>query len=82
ERVAAATGVCGRHLARRVAREGRSPGRSLQERRLERARQLLASPLGRRLDVAEVASRHGFSSQAHIARAYKARYGMTPSEAR
>ncbi|MBF2937786.1 helix-turn-helix domain-containing protein, partial [Pseudomonas aeruginosa] len=52
------------------------------ERRLERARQLLASPQGRRLDVAEVAYRHGFSSQAHFARAFKARYGMTPSEAR
>uniref|UniRef100_UPI0013C4523A helix-turn-helix domain-containing protein n=1 Tax=Pseudomonas aeruginosa TaxID=287 RepID=UPI0013C4523A len=82
ERVAAATGVSSRHLARLFAQEGSSPGRYLQERRLERARQLLASPQGRRLDVAEVAYRHGFSSQAHFARAFKARYGMTPSEAR
>ncbi|EMD2213629.1 helix-turn-helix domain-containing protein [Pseudomonas aeruginosa] len=82
ERVAAATGVSSRHLARLFAQEGSSPGRYLQERRLERARQLLVSPQGRRLDVAEVAYRHGFSSQAHFARAFKARYGMTPSEAR
>ena len=75
-------GASSRTLARLFAQEGSSPGRYLQERRLERARQLLASPQGRRLDVAEVAYRHGFSSQAHFARAFKARYGMTPSEAR
>jgi AraC-like DNA-binding protein len=82
EQVAAAAGISSRHLARLFAQEGGAPGRYLQEKRLERARQLLASPRGSRLDIAEIAYRHGFSSQAHFARAFKARFGMTPSEAR
>lgn len=82
ERVAAAAGISSRHLTRLFAHEGGAPGRYLQEKRLERARTLLASPQGRRLDIAEIAYRHGFSSQAHFARAFKARYGMTPSETR
>lgn len=82
DRVAAATGISSRHLTRLFTLEGSTPGRYLQDKRLERARLLLTSPQGRRLDIAEVAYRHGFSSQAHFARAFKARYGMTASEAR
>ncbi|NVZ71915.1 helix-turn-helix domain-containing protein [Pseudomonas costantinii] len=82
EQVAAAAGISSRHLARLFAQEGGAPSRYLQEKRLERARQLLASPRGSRLDIAEIAYRHGFSSQAHFARAFKGRFGMTPSEAR
>lgn len=82
EQVAAAAGISSRHLARLFAQEGGAPSRYLQEKRLERARQLLASPQGGRLDIAEIAYRHGFSSQAHFARAFKGRFGMTPSEAR
>lgn len=82
DRVAAAAGVSSRHLTRLFALEGSAPGRYLQDKRLERARLLLTSPQGRRLDIAEVAYRHGFSSQAQFARAFKARYGMTASEAR
>ncbi|WP_069865754.1 AraC family transcriptional regulator [Pseudomonas citronellolis] len=82
EQVACATGISSRHLARLFAQEGGSPSRYLQEKRLERARHLLSSPQGRRLDIAEIAYRHGFSSQAHFARAFKARYDMTPTEAR
>ncbi|MGZ0716756.1 helix-turn-helix domain-containing protein [Pseudomonas palleroniana] len=82
EQVAAAAGISSRHLARLFAQDGGAPSRYLQEKRLERARQLLASPHGSRLDIAEIAYRHGFSSQAHFARAFKGRFGMTPSEAR
>ena len=82
DRVAAAAGISTRHLTRLFALEGSTPGRYLQDKRLERARLLLTSPQGRRLDIAEVAYRHGFSSQAHFARVFKARYGMTASEAR
>lgn len=82
EQVAAAAGVSSRHLARLFAQEGTAPSRYLLEKRLERARQLLASPLGDRLGIAEIAYRTGFSSQAHFARAFKGRFGLTPSEAR
>lgn len=82
DQVAAAAGISSRHLTRLFALEGSAPGRYLQDKRLERARLLLTSPQGRRLDIAEVAYRHGFSSQAHFARAFKARYGMTASEVR
>lgn len=82
DRVAAATGISSRHLTRLFTLEGSTPSRYLQDKRLERARLLLTSPQGRRLDIAEVAYRHGFSSQAHFPRAFKARYGMTASEAR
>jgi AraC-like DNA-binding protein len=82
EQVASVAGISSRHLTRLFAQEGGSPSGYLQEKRLERARYLLASAQGRRLDIAEIAYRHGFSSQAHFARAFKIRYGMTPSEAR
>lgn len=82
EQVAAATGVSSRHLARLFAQEGCAPSRYLLEKRLERARQLLGSVQGARLGIAEIAYRTGFSSQAHFARAFKGRFGLTPSEAR
>lgn len=82
EQVAIAAGISSRHLTRLFAREGSAPGRYLQEKRLDRARLLLTSPQGRRMDIAEIAYRHGFSSQAHFARVFKARYGITASEAR
>lgn len=43
---------------------------------------LLSSPQASGLDISEVAYRHGYSSQAHFARSFKARYGRTPSEVR
>lgn len=82
EQMALATGVSSRHLARLFAEEGSTPGRYLLEKRLERAHQLLVSAQGARLAIAEIAYRHGFSSQAHFARAFKERFALTPSEAR
>ncbi|MHC5351925.1 helix-turn-helix domain-containing protein [Metapseudomonas furukawaii] len=82
ERVAATLGISPRHLSRLFAQAGGSPSRYIGDKRLERAHNLLRSPLARGLDISEVAYRHGFSSQAHFARCFKARYGCTPSEAR
>lgn len=82
EQIAAATGVSSRHLARLFMQEGRTPHRYVQEKRLEQARDMLASPQGRRLDIVEIACRYGFSSQAHFSRVFKGHYGITPSEAR
>lgn len=82
ERVAAQTGVSTRHLARLFALEDTQPHRFILEKRLQRAFQVLSSGEGRGLDIAEVAYQHGFSSQAHFARVFKAHYGRTPSEVR
>lgn len=82
EQVAAAVGISSRHLGRLFAQQASTPGRYLQGQRLEQARLLLESALGRRLDIAEIAYRHGFANPAHFARSYKQRYGLTPSQAR
>ncbi|UCP11645.1 helix-turn-helix domain-containing protein [Pseudomonas sp. MM213] len=82
ERVAAQTGVSTRHLARLFALEDTQPHRFILEKRLQRAYRLLNSEQVRGLDISEVAYRQGFTSQAHFARAFKARYGQTPSEVR
>ncbi|MNF16375.1 DNA-binding transcriptional activator FeaR [compost metagenome] len=49
---------------------------------MQRAFQVLSSEEGRGLDIAEVAYQHGFSSQAHFARVFKAHFGRTPSDVR
>lgn len=82
ERVAVQTGISARHLARLFALEDTQPRRFIQEKRLQLAHALLSSQQVRGLDVGEVAYRHGFTSQAHFSRAFKARYGQTPSEVR
>lgn len=82
ERVAAQIGISSRHLTRLFALEDTLPSRFILEQRLVQARELLVARRGAGLDVSEVAYRHGFTSQAHFARAFKARFGMTPSQAR
>ena len=42
----------------------------------------LTDPRLQHLGVGEIAARRGFASQAHFARAHRARYGSTPSAAR
>ena len=80
ERVAAQTGVSTRQLTRLFALEDTQPQRFILEKRLEGAFRRLSK--GQGLDIAEIAYQHGFSSQAHFARAFKTRYGHTPSEVR
>ena len=50
--------------------------------RLEHCRKLLADPRARHLSISTIAYRNGFSHPAHFSRAFKRRFGMTPSEAR
>ena len=54
----------------------------VQQRRLARAFHALANPANRRLRVAEIASRTGFASEAHFSRAFRAAFGLTPSDVR
>ncbi|KIT18208.1 helix-turn-helix domain-containing protein [Jannaschia aquimarina] len=51
----------------------------IRERRLERARILLGQ---RSLSIQQIAHACGFSDQAHLTRAFKARFEVTPAKAR
>jgi AraC-like DNA-binding protein len=53
---------------------GLPPHAYLVAKRLERARELLGTPLR----LAEVAAHAGFADQAHLTRLFKRRYGITP----
>ncbi|WP_412516264.1 helix-turn-helix domain-containing protein [Actinomadura madurae] len=81
-RVAAALGVSVRHLGRIFEPAGTTPSRHILERRLRRAHGDLTAPDAARGTIADVAYRWGFSSQAHFARHFRARFGRTPSEVR
>ncbi|WP_328505341.1 helix-turn-helix domain-containing protein [Streptomyces sp. NBC_00391] len=80
--VAGVMGISVRHLGRIFASTGRSPARHITERRLVRAHQELTGPGAPSARIADVAHRWGFSSQAHFARLFRSRFGLTPSEAR
>lgn len=78
--VARHLGVHPNHLSRLFAEFGPGTfGEFLLDRRLERARLLLADP---RLDIAEVARLSGFASANYFTRVFRARTGRTPTEDR
>jgi AraC family transcriptional regulator, arabinose operon regulatory protein len=73
-------GVSAPHLARLFSRHlGTSVQRFLEERRLERARQLL---IGTALPVQRVAEQTGFASPFYFSLRFKRRCGLSPSEFR
>ncbi|MDP9989254.1 AraC-like DNA-binding protein [Arthrobacter oryzae] len=78
-KVAAAVGISERHLARLFHETGSPPSAYILELRLELARRLLTDRTEAQPSIAAVARRCGYASQAYFARAYKARYGVTPS---
>jgi AraC-like DNA-binding protein len=74
--LAAAAGLSRHHFTRRfTAALGLSPGVYLEERRLERASELLRD---RALTVAEVARRCGYADPAYFCRAFRRRRGSSP----
>jgi AraC-like DNA-binding protein len=81
EEVAGALGISCRHLHRLFSKEQQTPRQYLLDQRLQQAWTLLTNP-HRREGIADVAYRCGFSSQAHFARAFRQRFGLTPSDAR
>lgn len=80
--VAGVMGISVRHLGRIFESTGTSPARHIVERRLVGAHQELTGPGARETRIADVAHRWVFSSQAHFARLFRSRFGLTPSEAR
>jgi AraC-like DNA-binding protein len=71
-----------RQVHKLFAAGGESFGRWTQARRLERAHAALADPAFARRGIAEIAFACGFADPGHFARAFKSRYGMTPSDRR
>ena len=61
------------------AATGRPVHAYVRERRLERARLMLAE---RRLSIARIAHACGFADQSHLTRAFKRCFGVTPGQAR
>lgn len=71
-----------RHLGRIFAGRDTTVGQMIQEQRLAAARDLLTAGDSAHITAAEVALRSGFSSPSHFSRAFRNRYGMTPTQAR
>jgi AraC family transcriptional regulator len=80
DEVAAAVGISAFHFARAFkAATGSSPHQFLIERRIERAKELLAMD---NASLADIAFCVGFSSQAHMTTAFQKLLGRTPGQLR
>lgn len=71
-----------RQLHRLFAAEGTTFGAWLREQRLRRCHDDLTDPALRHLTVADIAAGWGYRSPAHFSRAFTARFGLSPSQAR
>jgi AraC-like DNA-binding protein len=80
ERVAAELGISKRYLQQLLAGSGTSFVQELTATRLDRAGDMLSDPRGRALTVGEIAFRCGFLDPGYFARAFRKRFGRTPSE--
>lgn len=80
DELAAVTGLSRYHFSRRFkATFGMPPHRYVTQRKIERARQMLAET---RFPISHVASASGFSSTANFIRTFRALHGMTPRDYR
>jgi AraC-like DNA-binding protein len=82
EQAAAADGVSPRALQKLFATAGQSFTTYVRNRRLERCRLDLSSPICASLPISEICFRWGFNGSAHFSRAFRARYGVTPRDYR
>lgn len=76
-----ALGVSRATLFRAFA-DGRGIDSYIRRQRLHRARSVLLGRAGRRPSVAEIAHAHGFASESHFSRLFKAVYGEAPGSVR
>ncbi len=82
ECIAARCRVSLRHINRLFEREGTSLMHHVWQRRLVRCERDLKDPAMRRRSISDIAFAWGFNDLSHFSRAYLARYGCAPSEAR
>ncbi|MGY1503411.1 helix-turn-helix domain-containing protein [Streptomyces sp. QTS52] len=78
--IAAAHQVSVRQLYRIFQQQGTSVAAWIRRQRLARCRHDLTDPLLRPRTVHSIAARYGFGDAAHFSRAFRAAYGMSPSE--
>lgn len=75
-------GISLRYLQKLFEDTGENANTYIRRRRLERSYQDLADPLYSGLSIAEISYRWGFNDSAYFSRAFKERYGMSPSQHR
>ena len=80
--VAEAMRISPRYLRVLFAEEKETTSAYILRRRLEECASQIANAAWRSLTVSEIAFSWGFNSAAHFARAFRAKYGMAPSEYR
>ena len=75
-------GVTPRHVQRLLAENQTSFVDEVMQRRLRRARDMLASPRNAHMNIIAVAYECGFSTVSHFHRAFRRHFGATPGEVR
>jgi AraC-like DNA-binding protein len=80
ERLAAELGISKRYLQQLLAGSGTSFVQELTATRLDRASDMLTDPRAGGLTVGEIAFRCGFLDPGYFTRAFRKRFGRTPSE--
>jgi AraC-like DNA-binding protein len=79
--VAAALAWSLRHVQAALARSGTTMSEVIREERLDRAWSMVTDP-HQRASISRIAAECGFSTHSMFSTAFRARFGMTPSEAR
>lgn len=80
--LAEASGLAPRTLQKLLAAAGQTFAGYVRDRRLERCRADLASPLAAGQSIGEIALRWGFSDPAYFSRAFRNAYGTSPRDFR
>jgi AraC-like DNA-binding protein len=81
DKVAAGCGISVRYLHELLRDTNETLSQWIRDQRLAAAQADLANPADKR-SIGEIAYTRGFTDQAQFSRAFRARYGMTPKEAR
>lgn len=83
EDLARALGISRRSLYMEFQRHGIvSPATFIRNFRLEKCHEALLAPAFRRCSITQIAYQYGFSDSAYFSRAFRAKYGVTPSALR
>lgn len=77
--MAAAQGLSKRSLHQLFRDDGCTPARWLWQQRLAACERVLRDPASAQCTLTQVAHDHGFSDAAHFSRAFRQRYGRSPS---
>ena len=82
QRIATEHGVSLRYLQKLFTLSGQTFSGYVRNRRLERCRGDLASPLYAHLSITQICYRWGFNASAHFSRAFREQYGQSPRDYR